>query len=90
MLRDGAVQMLSEVLQKCLDAANLDPKVFLENRNVSGKVTSVVSWCIPVFKSISLICDCRTHGQSISLPDRLATISWIISNLLSQPMILIL
>ncbi|VFQ78896.1 unnamed protein product [Cuscuta campestris] len=66
----GVVQMLIEVLQKCLDAANLDPKVFLQNRAVSGKITSTVSWCTPVFKSISIISDSETHGHISSLPKR--------------------
>ncbi|VFQ87443.1 unnamed protein product [Cuscuta campestris] len=66
----GVVQMLLEVLQKCLDAANSDPKVFLQNRAVSGKMTSTVSWCTPVFKSISIISDSQTHGHISSAPER--------------------
>ncbi|CAH9135389.1 unnamed protein product [Cuscuta epithymum] len=70
ILKAGAADMLSKVLQKCLDAANIDHQVFLQNRNVTGNLASILSWCTPAFKSISLISDPGKNRHKNSLPER--------------------
>ncbi|KAL2534543.1 embryo defective [Abeliophyllum distichum] len=63
LLKEGGVQMLSKVLERCIGATNSDVKQFPENRNVAKDEFSLLSWCVPVFKSISLISDSRASVQ---------------------------
>ncbi|CAA3021769.1 Hypothetical predicted protein [Olea europaea subsp. europaea] len=63
LLKDGGIQMLMKVLERCISAAKSDVKQFPENRNVAKDEFSLLSWCVPVFKSISLISDSRASVQ---------------------------
>ncbi|CAH2054969.1 unnamed protein product [Thlaspi arvense] len=55
LLEEGIVQLLVEVLERCYDATYPSEKRVLEYGFVSE--SSVIQWCIPVFRSISLLCD---------------------------------
>lgn len=55
LLEEGIVQLLVEVLERCYDATYPSENRVLEYGIVSE--SSVVQWCIPVFRSISLLCD---------------------------------
>ncbi|KAL2463984.1 embryo defective [Forsythia ovata] len=63
LLKEGGVQMLTKVLERCIAATNSDVKQFPENRNVAKDEFYLLSWCVPVFKSISLISDARASVQ---------------------------
>ncbi|KAA8516811.1 hypothetical protein F0562_017079 [Nyssa sinensis] len=69
LLKEGAVQMLTEVLEKCVIATILDGKQFPESRNVSNSGFSQFSWCVPVFKCFSLISDSRTSVPYAGMND---------------------
>ncbi|KAK4414757.1 protein virilizer [Sesamum alatum] len=69
-LREGGCQMLTEVLERCTGAANSDVKQFSENINLAKYESSLISWCIPVFRSISLISDDCASFQHPGVQDR--------------------
>lgn len=60
LLKVGVVQMFSKVLESCIGATNSDAKQFSESRNASKCGFSRLSWCIPIFKSVNLICGSST------------------------------
>ncbi|ESQ49495.1 hypothetical protein EUTSA_v10019873mg [Eutrema salsugineum] len=55
LLEEGIVQLLVEVLERCYEATNPSENRVLEYGNLSK--SSVIQWCIPVFRTISLLCD---------------------------------
>ncbi|KAJ7957710.1 Embryo defective protein [Quillaja saponaria] len=59
LLREGALQMLTKVLGRCFDV--VDEK--LDNRNTEKCDFTLFSWCLPSFKSISLLLHCETSPQ---------------------------
>ncbi|XP_057778024.1 protein virilizer homolog isoform X2 [Salvia miltiorrhiza] len=63
LLKEGGFQMLTQVLERCIGGANFDVKQFSGNINLAKFEFSVLSWCIPVFQSVSLISDGRTSLQ---------------------------
>ncbi|XP_059646578.1 protein virilizer homolog [Cornus florida] len=65
LLKEHAVQMLTEVLEGCISAIYSDGKQFQESRNATKYGFSQLCWCIPVFKSLLLICD---SGTSVPYP----------------------
>ncbi|XP_027174907.1 protein virilizer homolog [Coffea eugenioides] len=70
LLREGGIQMFVKVLERCNVAATSDAKQFPEVRHVARNEFSWLAWCIPVFKSISLLCDCRTSLPRPVMLDR--------------------
>ncbi|KAK6131594.1 hypothetical protein DH2020_034608 [Rehmannia glutinosa] len=67
LLKEGAFQMLTKVLEKCIGAANSDVKQFHENAKYEF---SLLIWSIPVFQSISLISDGQASVQHSGVHDR--------------------
>ncbi|KAK6147265.1 hypothetical protein DH2020_018177 [Rehmannia glutinosa] len=67
LLKEGAFEMLTKVLEKCIGAANSDVKQFHENAKFEF---SLLSWSIPVFQSISLISDGQASVQHSGVHDR--------------------
>ncbi|KAK9170294.1 hypothetical protein Syun_002434 [Stephania yunnanensis] len=61
LLKEGAVNMLIKVLLKCSNASYSEAKCFAENRTSVKGGLSLLSWCLPVFKSFTLICDSQEH-----------------------------
>ncbi|PIN17839.1 hypothetical protein CDL12_09499 [Handroanthus impetiginosus] len=57
LLKEGGFQMFTKVLERCIGAAGSDAKQLPENFNVAKRESTLLSWLIPVFKSIALICD---------------------------------
>ncbi|KAL8527003.1 hypothetical protein ACS0TY_016029 [Phlomoides rotata] len=70
LLKEGGFRMLINVLERCIGAANGDVKQFSENANLAKYEFSLISWCIPVFKCISLIGDDRASLQPPGVHDR--------------------
>ncbi|KAL7137266.1 hypothetical protein ABFS83_10G080600 [Erythranthe nasuta] len=62
LLKEGGFQMLAEVLERCIGAANT---------NLPKYDFSLLSWSIPVFQSISLISDGRVSFQHSGGRDRI-------------------
>ncbi|KZV32655.1 hypothetical protein F511_36386 [Dorcoceras hygrometricum] len=71
LLKEGGIQMLTKVLDMCMEAANSVVKHSPETLNIEKYGSSLLSCCIPIFKSISLICDGQTSVQHPSPHDRL-------------------
>lgn len=62
--------MLTLVLEKCIGGADFDAKQFSGNINPAKYESSSLSWCIPVFQSVSLISDGRTSSQHPGVHER--------------------
>ncbi|XP_059626354.1 protein virilizer homolog [Cornus florida] len=65
LLKEGAVRMLTKVLERCISAIYSDGKQFQESRNATKCGFSQLGWCIPAFKSLLLICE---SGTSVPYP----------------------
>lgn len=61
------IQILKKVLEWCLDA--IDSDKVLESRNMADNGFTLLSWCLPVFKSLSLLCGSVATSQCAGLPD---------------------
>lgn len=61
LLKEGVFQLLSTVLGRSFVASNSDGKQSLDSRNSAKFGFTILSWCLPVFKSFSLLCDSRTY-----------------------------
>lgn len=48
--------MLTKVLGRCFTAIDLDGKQILEPRSSTKFGFTMRTWCVPVFKSFSLLC----------------------------------
>ncbi|KAK2995796.1 hypothetical protein RJ640_026563, partial [Escallonia rubra] len=70
LLEHPRAKMLSKALESCIKAAGVDGKQVFESRDASKFGISQLSWCIPVSKAITLICQTRTSGQYPDLSDR--------------------
>ncbi|KAL7225923.1 hypothetical protein ACSBR1_021135 [Camellia fascicularis] len=70
LLKEGAVQMLIKVLERCIAIADSDEQQFCDSRNIAKFGFSQLTFCVPVCKSISLISDSRTSVQYIGMHDR--------------------
>ncbi|KFK37974.1 hypothetical protein AALP_AA3G054100 [Arabis alpina] len=73
LLEEGIVQLLVEVLERCYDATYPSENRILEYGIVSA--SSVIQWCIPVFKSISLLCDSQVPISYFQKTKLLASLS---------------
>ncbi|CAN8260343.1 unnamed protein product [Cochlearia groenlandica] len=73
LLEEGIVQLLVEVLEKCYDATYPNENRVLEYGIVSE--SSVIQWCIPVFRSISLLCNSQVPLSCFKKKDVLASLS---------------
>lgn len=62
--------MLIKVLERCRAVADSEEKQFCDSRNIDKCGFSQLTWCIPVFKSLSLINDSRKSVQSLGIYDR--------------------
>ncbi|KAB1227153.1 hypothetical protein CJ030_MR1G027718 [Morella rubra] len=69
LVKQGAVQMLTQVLERVLDSIDLDVKQFPDTKYPANCGFTLVSWCIPVFKSISLLCNAQKPRQYPGRPD---------------------
>ncbi|KAK9290992.1 hypothetical protein L1049_009175 [Liquidambar formosana] len=59
LLKEGVVQMLTKVLERCIAAINSDGKQLQDSRNLAKCGFTPLSWCLPVFKCFVLICNSR-------------------------------
>lgn len=57
LLGEGVSQMLIEVLERSFDATDSDGKQIPDSRHSAKFGFSFTSWCLPVFQSISLLCN---------------------------------
>lgn len=55
LLREGALQMLTEVLEKCFAIVDVDGKQIPDSRNSAKGSFSLLSWCLPVFQFFMLL-----------------------------------
>lgn len=55
LLKEGAIQMLTRVLDRCLGATDIDGIQILAGRSSAKCGLLLLNWCLPVFKSFSLI-----------------------------------
>ncbi|CAA0831811.1 embryo defective 2016 [Striga hermonthica] len=67
LLKADASQMFKKVLQKCIEAANYDARLAQEYPKYEF---SHLTWCVPVFQSISLINDGRASMKYPGAHDR--------------------
>lgn len=63
LLKEGAVLMLTQVLDRCFDSFDVDSKQILDSKYSAKYGFTLLSWCVPVFKSFSLLCSARTPRQ---------------------------
>ncbi|KAG7630169.1 Virilizer N-terminal [Arabidopsis suecica] len=73
LLEEGIVQLLVEVLERCYDATYPSENRVLEYGIVSA--SSVIQWCIPAFRSISLLCDSQVPLLCFQKKELLASLS---------------
>ncbi|KAF8084458.1 hypothetical protein N665_0716s0007 [Sinapis alba] len=73
LLEEGVVPLLVEVLQRCYDSTYPSEDRVQEFGNVSD--SSVIRWCIPVFRSISLLCDSQVPLSCFPKKELLARLS---------------
>lgn len=60
---EGGPEILREALEKCLDASDADGKQISDQGNSAKSGFTLIGWCLPVFRSISLLCSSRTPLQ---------------------------
>ncbi|KAK3033337.1 hypothetical protein RJ639_034184 [Escallonia herrerae] len=70
LLEHPRAKMLSKALESCIKAAGVDGKQVFESIDASKFGISQLSWCIPVSKAITLLCQTRTSVQYPDLSDR--------------------
>ncbi|PSS01624.1 Protein virilizer like [Actinidia chinensis var. chinensis] len=70
LLKEGAVQMLIRVLDRCISVTDSVEKQFCDSKNIDKCGFSQLTWCVPVFKCCSLISDSRTSVHHIGMYDR--------------------
>ncbi|KAL7001548.1 hypothetical protein U1Q18_002701 [Sarracenia purpurea var. burkii] len=63
LLKEGAVQMLIKVLERCIAVTDSDEKQICDSGNIDACGFSQLTLCVPVFKSFSLISDSRASMQ---------------------------
>ncbi|XP_041028654.1 protein virilizer homolog isoform X1 [Juglans microcarpa x Juglans regia] len=68
-LKEGAVQMLTQVLERVFDSIDLDTKHIPDSKYSTKCGFTLISWCIPAFKFISLLCNARTPRQYPGRPN---------------------
>ncbi|XAR56054.1 hypothetical protein NMG60_11036351 [Bertholletia excelsa] len=86
LLKEGVVQILVKVLERCTTVADSDGK-HSDNRNIARYGFSQLIWCVPVLESFSLINDSRTSVLCAGMYDRFEYLtteecSWIFHDLL--------
>jgi hypothetical protein len=69
LLKEGAVQILIQMLERGFDSIDLDSKQILDGKSSAKCGFTSLSWCTPVFKSISLLCNARTPRQYPGRPN---------------------
>lgn len=69
LLKEGTVQMLKQVLERGFDSVDLDTKQIPDAKSSAKCGFTPLTWCIPVFKSISLLCNVRTPLQYPGKPN---------------------
>ncbi|CAN0847560.1 Protein virilizer homolog [Linum grandiflorum] len=60
LLEEGIADLLSGVLERCFTAIHSDGIQFSESKSLAKFVASLSTWCVPAFKSISLLCGAET------------------------------
>ncbi|TYH21780.1 hypothetical protein ES288_A04G073500v1 [Gossypium darwinii] len=63
LVGEGFPQILTRVLESCFDATDSDGRQASDCRDSAKYGVALISLCIPVFKSISLLCSSRTFSQ---------------------------
>ncbi|KAK4776143.1 hypothetical protein SAY87_024104 [Trapa incisa] len=63
VLKEGIVQILTKVMQRCLDFLESESKDFPENSNSADHGFTMLSWCLPALKSVSLLYNPRKTLQ---------------------------
>ncbi|KAF6147683.1 hypothetical protein GIB67_003014 [Kingdonia uniflora] len=67
LLKEGFVPILTQTLEWCSFASNIE--------EAQGKKFSLLSWCLPVSKSLTLICDSQTSVPHSGIPDNCGKLS---------------
>ncbi|XP_022766948.1 uncharacterized protein LOC111311650 [Durio zibethinus] len=63
LLGEGFPQILTRVLESCFDSIDSDGRQISDSRDYAKYGFALISWCIPVFQSLSLLCSSRTFSQ---------------------------
>lgn len=69
MLKEGIVQILKKVMEKCLDSLDSETKEYPENSTLADRGFPMFSWCLPALKSVSLLCNSRKPLELSERPD---------------------
>ncbi|XP_038985471.1 protein virilizer homolog isoform X2 [Phoenix dactylifera] len=69
LFKTGAVRILGKVLKRCSSVFNSDGKLILESR-VPSKSVTFLCWCLPVLKSLALICNSQSSINRTRVPDQ--------------------
>lgn len=69
MLKEGIIQILTKVMERCVDFLDSESREFPENSNLAGRGFTVLSWCLPALESVSLLCSSRKTLQDSGRPD---------------------
>lgn len=73
LLGEGIFQVLIRVLERCFDATCSDDKQISDDSYSAKFGLNMTSWCIPVFRCISLLCNSRTQNLGRHKSDSLST-----------------
>ena len=63
LLGEGFPQILTRVLESSFDATDSEGRQISDCRDSAKYGFTLISWCIPVFQSTSLLCSSRTFSQ---------------------------
>ncbi|KAK6942521.1 Virilizer, N-terminal, partial [Dillenia turbinata] len=70
LYKEGAVQMLVTVLDRCISSINYEGKQILGSKSSAKSGLGTSNWCFPALKSFSLLCDSQTPMQFYGKTDR--------------------
>ncbi|XP_010543864.1 PREDICTED: uncharacterized protein LOC104816640 [Tarenaya hassleriana] len=73
LLEEGIVQLLVEVLERCYNATYLSDERGGENEHASE--CGLICWCIPLFKSVSSLCDSQVSVSCFQKKELLTSLS---------------
>ncbi|OVA07160.1 Protein virilizer [Macleaya cordata] len=75
LLKEGAVGLLTKALKRCVDASISEGKIFSETRLPARTGFTLLSWCLPVFKSFALIFASQVSMQHSGVYENLEKLS---------------
>lgn len=59
LLKEGVISVLVKALEKCFNSLVPEGVMSTESKS-SNSGSSLLNWCVPLFKSLALICDSKT------------------------------